>query len=216
MEHINTPARTSHRHDTRNPDHRTQDMAGRIDTRNSTLLPAIRYRRYRLCQQSKFVIEKRELCRSRRSQQKCGEMDQNRLYCRISGNLIVHRVSRRLHIYGIFILIHEQEIEIYRRDNGRPYDMFYFLFSRPSRMSVIPQVPVSRAYRTGMSGLWYPTRFAQLAASAHHRCPTVQCVTDFFSPISPYFSMPKWAVLDTPNSTSPYTGRYISGVTSLS
>ena len=32
MEHINTPARTSHRHDTRNPDHRTQDMAGRIDT----------------------------------------------------------------------------------------------------------------------------------------------------------------------------------------
>ena len=132
MEHINTPTRTSHRNDTRNPDHRTQDMAGRIDTRNSTLLPAIRYPRYRLCQQSKFVIEKRELCRSRRSQQKCGEMDQNRLYCRISGNLIVHRVSRRLHIYGIFILIHEQEIEIYCRDNGCPYDMFYFLFSRPS------------------------------------------------------------------------------------
>lgn len=49
-------------------------------------------------------------------------------------------------------------------------------------MSVIPQVPVSRAYRTGMSGLWYPTRFAQLAASAHHRCPTVQCVTDFSLP----------------------------------
>ena len=183
MEHINTPARTSHRNDTRNPDHRTQDMAGRIDTRNSTLLPAIRYRRYRLCQQSKFVIEKRELCRSRRSQQKCGEMDQNRLYCRISGNLIVHRVSRRLHIYGIFILIHEQEIEIYCRDNGCPYDMFYFLFSRPSRMSVIPQVPVSRTYRSGMSGLWNPTRFAQLAASAHHRCPTVQCVTDFFTPL---------------------------------
>ena len=26
MEHINTPARTSHRNDTRNPDHGTQDM----------------------------------------------------------------------------------------------------------------------------------------------------------------------------------------------
>ena len=158
-------------------------MASRIDTCNCTLLPAIRYRRYRLCQQSKFVIEKRKLCRSRRSQQKCGEMDQNRLYCRFSGHLIIRRVSRRLHIYGdiLSVLIHEQEIEIYRRDNGRPCGMFYFLFSRPSRISVIPQMSVPLAYRTGMSRLRNPTGLAQPAAPAIFRCPTVQCVIDFFT-----------------------------------